>query len=400
MNTTANTVYVVGCCDTKEAELAYVTQRIRMQGLEALLVDVSTHRPSANADFNAKIVAANHPQGVAAVFTGERGTAVAAMADAFTRFIGMRNDIAGVIGLGGSGGTAIVTQGMRALPVGTPRVMVSTVAAGNVSAYVGPNDIYMVNSITDIAGLNSIARAVLSNAANAIAGMARGARDQTQDHRPTLGLTMFGVTTPCITQITEQLSDRYECMVFHATGIGGLSMEKLVTNHYLQGVLDITTTEICDLLLGGVLPATQQRLDFLADHPLPYVGSCGALDMVNFGAQDTVPEHYRQRNLYVHNPQITLMRTTQEENVAIGRWIGNKLNQSIGPVRFLLPEGGVSLLDAPGMPFYDPAADEALFGSIERTVKQTDLRRVIRVPHAINSPEFAAAAVHHFNDII
>ena len=392
-------IYVVGCCDTKESELAYVVDRIRQQGLKALLVDVSTHHPSATADFSAKIVAASHPQGAAAVFTGDRGTAVAAMGDAFEQFIRNRDDIAGVIGLGGSGGTVVVTQGMRALSVGTPRVMVSTMAAGNVSAYVGPNDIYMVNSITDIAGLNSISRVVLANAANAIAGMASGARDNTPDDKPVIGLTMFGVTTPCITQISEQLAEQYECMVFHATGIGGQSMEKLAASGFFQGVLDITTTEVCDLLFGGVLPATEQRFSFLADSPLPYVGSCGALDMVNFGAKDSVPAQFRDRNLYVHNPQITLMRTTKEENIAMGRWIGERLNRSVGPVRFLLPEGGVSVLDAPGMPFHDPEADEALFATIEATVQQTELRRVIRVPHAINSTEFSAEAVRHFHDI-
>jgi len=397
---TEKTIYVVGCCDTKQAELAYVANRIRMQGHKVLLVDVSTHHPSAQADFSALIVAASHPQGADAVFTGDRGTAVGAMGDAFERFMVSRNDVAGVIGLGGSGGTAIVTQGMRALPVGTPRVVVSTMAAGNVSAYVGPNDIYMVNSITDIAGLNSISRRVLCNAASAIAGMAAGARDETQDDKPAIGLTMFGVTTPCITQISELLGEHYECMVFHATGIGGQSMEKLAAGGFFKGVLDITTTEVCDLLFGGVLPATEQRFGFLADRPVPYVGSCGALDMVNFGAKETVPEQYRHRNLYVHNPQVTLMRTTREENIAVGRWIGERLNRSQGAVRFLLPEGGVSVLDAPGMPFHDPEADEALFRAIEETVHATELRRVIRVPHAINSPEFAAIAVRHFNDII
>ncbi|WP_370679915.1 Tm-1-like ATP-binding domain-containing protein [Comamonas sp. GB3 AK4-5] len=396
---TEKTVYVVGCCDTKETELAYVATRIRQQGLRVQVVDVSTHQPSTMADIDARQVAACHPGGADAVFTGDRGTAVAAMGDAFEHFMRARSDVAGVIGLGGSGGTSIVTQGMRTLPVGTPRLMVSTVAAGNVSSYVGPNDIAMVNSITDIAGLNSISRVVLSNAANAMAGMARGERDQTQDDKPAIGLTMFGVTTPCITEISAQLQDRYECMVFHATGIGGQSMEKLAASGFFQGVLDITTTEVCDLLFGGVLPATQDRFGFLAERALPYVGSCGALDMVNFGAKDSVPAHYRERNLYVHNPQITLMRTTREENIAMGRWIGERLNRAIGPVRFLLPEGGVSVLDAPGMPFHDPEADAALFQAIEDTVQQTALRQIIRVPHAINSPEFAALAVQHFHDI-
>ena len=395
-----NTVYVVGCCDTKAEELEYVAGLLRAQGLAVALVDVSTHKPVAGADVGAESVADCHPGGRAAVFTGDRGSAVAAMGLAFEGFMRQRGDVAGVIGLGGSGGTAIITQGMRTLPIGTPRVMVSTVTVGNVSAYVGPNDIAMVNSITDIAGLNRISRLVLSNAANALSGMVKNPRDQQSDDRPALGLTMFGVTTPCITQITEALRDRYECLVFHATGIGGQSMEKLAAGGFLKGVLDITTTEVCDLLMGGILPATPERFGFLARSPLPYVGSCGALDMVNFGAKNTVPAHYRQRNLYEHNPQITLMRTTPDENTAMGRWIGERLNHSIGPVRFLLPEGGVSLLDAPGQPFWDPQADAALFEAIEETVKTTAQRRVIRVPHAINSPEFAAEALRHLNDIL
>lgn len=395
----SKTVYVAGSCDTKGDELHYVTGIIRTQGVEAILVDLSTDKPSASADIGARTVAGFHPGGAEAVFTGDRGSAVSAMGLAFERFILSRDDVGGVIGLGGSGGTAMVTQAMRVLPVGTPRVMVSTVAAGNVSAYVGPNDIAMVNSITDIAGLNRISRTVLSNAANSIAGMVRNRQELEQEDKPALGLTMFGVTTPCVTQVVEQLGDGFECLVFHATGIGGQSMEKLASSGFLAGVLDITTTEVCDLLFGGILPATENRFSFLAQSRLPYVGSCGALDMVNFAGIDTVPEKYRNRNLYIHNPQITLMRTTLEENVAMGKWIGERLNRSIGPVRFLLPLGGVSLLDAPGQPFHDPAADEALFAAIESTVQQTAERQVIRVPHAINAPEFSSEVVRHFNEI-
>ena len=395
----AKTIYVAGTFDTKGDELRYVAELIRAQSMPAVLVDLSTAKPSADADIGAKHVAGFHPGGAEAVFTGDRGSAVSAMGLAFERFILSLDDVGGIIGLGGSGGTAVVTQAMRALPVGTPRVMVSTVAAGNVSAYVGPNDIAMVNSITDIAGLNRISRTVLSNAANSIAGMVRNRREAEQDDRPALGLTMFGVTTPCVTQVVEQLRDRYECLVFHATGIGGQSMEKLASSGYLAGVLDITTTEVCDLLFDGILPATEERFGFLAQSSLPYVGSCGALDMVNFAGLDTVPEKYRHRNLYVHNPQITLMRTTVDENVAMGKWIGERLNRSIGPVRFLLPTGGVSLLDAPGQPFHDPEADEALFAAIESTVQQTGERRIVRVPHAINAPEFSSEILRHFNEI-
>jgi len=302
-------------------------------------------------------------------------------------------------GLGGSGGTSVISQGMRALPAGTPRLMVSTVAAGDVSAYVGPNDITMMYSITDIAGLNRISRTILANAAHAMTGMVRHQHMIATDDRPALGLTMFGVTTPCINQIVEGLQDKYECLVFHATGVGGQSMEKLAASGFFVGVLDITTTEVCDLLFGGILPAKPDRFGFLAQSPLPYVGSCGALDMVNFAVPETVPEKYRQRNLYIHNPQITLMRTTAEENDIMGHWIGERLNHAVGPVRFLLPEGGVSLLDAPGQPFHDKQADEALFQAIEKTVKQTDLHQIIRVPYAINSPEFSHEAIKQFYEI-
>ncbi len=393
-------LYVAGCCDTKNRELDYVVGIIKRQGLSVALVDVSTNKPSESADISARMIAEFHPNGASSVFTGDRGTAVAGMSLAFERFIASRNNIAGVIGLGGSGGTAIVTQGMRILPIGTPRIMVSTMAAGDVSSYVGPNDIAMVSSVTDIAGLNRISRAVLSNAANAIAGMVLNRLPDHADAKPTLGLTMFGVTTPCITQVSESLSDRFECMVFHATGMGGQSMEKLAASGYMAGVLDITTTEVCDYLFGGILPATQDRFSFLSHSKIPYIGSCGALDMINFAALETVPERYRKRNLYVHNPQITLMRTTRDENVQIGRWIGERLNRSIGPVRFLLPTGGLSLLDMPGQAFYDPEADEALFSTLESVVRQTDRRRVIRVPHGINDPVFAAAILSNFHEIL
>jgi len=397
--TSAKSIYVVGTFDTKADELIHVANLIKKQGMTAILVDISTQNPSHHADISAKIVASFHPNGVDGVFTSDRGSAVAAMALAFERFILTREDVGGVLGLGGSGGTAMISQGMRALTVGTPRLMVSTVAAGDVSAYVGPNDIAMMYSITDIAGLNRISRTILANAAHAMVGMVRHQQIIISDDRPALGLTMFGVTTPCINQIVDGLQERFECLVFHATGVGGQSMEKLASSGFFAGVLDITTTEVCDLLFGGILPAKPDRFGFLAHSSLPYIGSCGALDMVNFAAPETVPEKYRQRNLYVHNPQITLMRTTIEENEIMGRWIGERLNRSIGPVRFLLPEGGVSLLDAPSQPFHDTKADEALFQAIEKTVKQNDLRQIIRVPYAINSAEFSHEVIKQFHEI-
>jgi uncharacterized protein (UPF0261 family) len=230
--------------------------------------------------------------------------------------------------------------------------------------------------------------------------MATGEVPAAANEKPTVGLTMFGVTTPCVTQAAEMLGGHFDCLVFHATGTGGQSMEKLAESGLLAGVIDVTTTEVCDLLFGGVFPCTEDRFGAIIRSRLPYVGSCGALDMVNFGAMETVPEKHRGRNLYVHNPHVTLMRTTPDENAAMGRWIGARLNLMEGPVRFLLPEGGVSLIDAPGKPFHDPEADAALFASIEATVVQTARRKIVRVPHAINDPAFAAALVLHFHDVL
>ncbi len=322
------------------------------------------------------------------------------MAVALERFVRTRDDIGGMIGAGGSGNTALVAPAMRALPIGTPKVLVSTVASSNVAPYVGPSDIAMMYSVTDVQGLNRISRRVLGNAAHALAGMMRNAipTPATED-KPALGLTMFGVTTPCVQMVTKALASRYDCLVFHATGTGGQSMEKLVDSGLVAGVLDLTTTEVCDFLLGGVFPCTDDRFGAMIRTRVPYVGSVGALDMVNFGAMDTVPERFRGRNLYVHNPQVTLMRTTPDENVRMAEWIAERLNRMEGPVRFLLPEGGVSLIDAPGQPFYDPAADNALFETLEKHVRPTAKRRLVRVPHAINDPAFAEAVVTQFREI-
>lgn len=375
---------------------------IAEQGLPAVLLDLSTGGTSGAAapDIAASDVAAHHPGGTQAVFTGDRGSAVAAMAAAFRDYILAQRDVAGLIGLGGSGGTALIAPAMRALPVGTPKLMVSTVASGNVAPYVGPSDIAMMYSVTDLAGLNRISRVILANAAHAIAGMARAPVLAAQGGKPAVGLTMFGVTTSCVNRAVALLDADYDCLVFHATGTGGQSMEKLVESGLLAGVLDVTTTEVCDLLMGGVFPCTEDRFGAIARSGLPYVGSCGALDMVNFGARETVPAQYRDRKLYVHNPQVTLMRTTTEECARIGAWIGERLNRCEGPVRFLLPEGGVSAIDAPGQPFHDPDADAALFGALEAAVRQTGQRRLIRRPENVNDPGFAEALAAQFRDIM
>lgn len=294
----------------------------------------------------------------------------------------------------------MITRGMRALPIGVPKIMVSTMASGNVAGYIGTSDITMVYSVTDVAGLNRISRRVLGNAAHALAGMMLHTLSQPEHERPALGLTMFGVTTPCVQQMVGRLGARFDCLVFHATGTGGQSMEKLLEDGHICGVLDITTTEVCDYLFGGVLACTEDRFGAVARSRAPYLGSCGALDMVNFGAPETVPQHYRGRKLYPHNPQITLMRTTVEENIRQGRWIAERLNQCEGEVRFLLPMGGLSALDAPGQPFWDPAVDAALFDTLATELRQTERRKLLHLPYHINDPQFAQAAVNEFLKIV
>ena len=396
----AKTVYVVGTCDTKAEELAYARSLIRATGVDAVLVDVGTRGETDVADVPAREVAARHPGGVEAVLGGtDRGAAVGAMAEALTLWLTARQDIGAVLGLGGSGNTALVTQAMRALPVGVPKLMVSTVASSNVAPYVGPTDIAMMYSVTDVAGLNAISRQIIANAAHAVAGMAQWQAPKASGDLPGVGMTMFGVTTTCVDQLRERLDDTYECYVFHATGTGGQSMEKLAESGLLAGMIDTTTTEVPDLLMGGVFPCTQDRFGAVARTRLPYVGSVGAVDMVNFGALETVPDKYRDRNLYVHNPQVTLMRTTAQENAEIGRWIAERLNRCEGEVRFLLPLGGVSAIDAPGMPFHDPEADAALFAAIRETLVTTPRRQLIELPFNINDPAFADAAVAEFRKI-
>jgi len=393
-------VLVAGTLDTKGAELRFIRDLIRAAGLPVRLVDLSTSSGHhSSAEVPAHQIAAFHPRGASGVFGSDRGESVAGMTLAFERWITRQSGIAGIIAAGGSGGTALVAPAMRALPVGVPKLIVSTVASGDVARYVGPSDIVMLHSVADVQGLNSITREVLANGANAMAGMVQARRTAvpgTSESLPAVGLTMFGVTTPCVQQIVGALESDYDCLVFHATGIGGRSMEKLVDSGLVQGVIDITTTEVCDLLVGGIFPAGEDRFGAMIRRAMPYVGSCGALDMVNFGAPETVPERFRNRNLYHHNPQVTLMRTTPEENAAMGRWIGERLNRMEAPVRFFLPEGGVSALDAPGQAFHDPAADHALFEALEQTVRQTATRQLIRLPHNINDPAFVAEVVAAF----
>lgn len=391
-------IYVVGTADTKGDELAYLAQLVRGLGAKPLIVDVGIRGATIPVDISAREVAGHGAGADPILSANDRGTAVAAMTDAFARFVQTRDDIAGILGIGGGGGTAIVTAGMRRLRIGLPKIMISTLASGDVAPYVGVSDIIMMPSITDMAGLNRISRVIFQNAAQAMVAMSANP-PAVGGGKPALGLTMFGVTTPAVTQITERLAGDYETLVFHATGTGGRAMEALVDSGLLAGVLDITTTEIGDMLFGGVLPAGPDRLDAVARTKVPYLGSVGALDMINFWAPETIPPHFAGRLFYKHNPNVTLMRTTADECRAIGKWLGDKLNACDGPVRFLIPERGVSALDIEGGAFFDPEADKALFDTIASTVRWTQNRKLERLPFHINDAEFAAAAVAAFNDI-
>ena len=399
------TALVVGTFDTKGRELKFIRDRLKALGIPTRTIDLSTSGKPSTADVTPLQVASMHRGGTSAVFSPDRGQSVTAMAEAFARWVAREPQVGGIISAGGSGGTTLATAGMRALPVGIPKVMVSTVAAGDVRDYVGATDIMMFHSVADVQGLNSITEQVLGNAAHALAGMlaqmpTREAYEAKRKlARPALGITMFGVTTPCVQAVIKRLEADYDCLVFHATGTGGRAMESLGDSGLLAGFLDLTTTEVADMLVGGVLPADRDRFGAPIRTGLPYVGSAGALDMVNFGPRGTVPARCQSRKLVVHNPNVTLMRTTPDENRVAGEWIGQRLNLMEGSVRFLLPEGGVSMLDRPGAPFHDPEADAALFEAIEKTVRPTSRRVVERVRANINDPVFVDAVIDAFNAI-
>ncbi len=277
--------------------------------------------------------------------------------------------------------------------------MVSTMASGNVGPYVDCSDLMMMYSVVDVAGINSVSRRVLANAAHAIAGMVQHSLPSVAE-KPTLGMTMFGVTTPCVDAVRKSLEARgYDGLVFHATGSGDRAMENLVRSGLIQGVIDVTTTAVADEVVGGVLACGPHRFDAILDACVPYVLSVGALDMVNFGARETVPPKFSGRKLHVHNAQVTLMRTTPDENRQIARWIADKLNRSTVPLTLLIPELGISSIDAVGQPFHDPTADAALFDELERSIQVTEQRLVKRLPLHINDPAFAAALVEEFLEL-
>jgi len=392
-------VYVAGTFDTKGKELFFLRQCLEKLGLRAVTVDLSTSGRPSPASVHPREVARYHPQGEKAVFSSDRGSAVTAMAQAFEQFIKHRRDVGGLISAGGSGGTTLATAAMRVLPIGIPKVMVSTMASGDTRAYVGPSDICMMYSVTDVQGINRISEKVLSNAAHAMAGMMTHTHRGADAVKPAIGLTMFGVTTPCVQAVTKLLDSDYDCLVFHATGTGGQSMEKLAGSHLLNGVIDVSTTEIADEIAGGVLSAGPTRMDVFAHLDIPYVGSCGALDMANFGSFDSVPEKFKGRVLYRHNPNVTLMRTTADECRQMGEFIGKKLNAIKGPVRFLIPEKGFSAIDQAGHPFFDRQADQAFISALQASFKATAKHKLVRLPLHINDEAFAQALVHAWHEI-
>ncbi|MGP6159500.1 MAG: Tm-1-like ATP-binding domain-containing protein [Vulcanimicrobiaceae bacterium] len=399
------TVVLAGTLDTKGVEYEYLRSLLRdRHGVDVLLVDVGILGfAETKADVSRAEVARAAGADIAALAAaGDRGAAIATMADGLAtvvRDLHARGRLDGILSVGGSGNSSLVSAAMRALPIGVPKLIVSTMASGDTRPYVGAVDIAMMYSVVDIAGINAVSSRILSNAAAAIAGMATAVLPVSHEHRPLVGASMFGVTTPCVTEARHLLEERgYEVLVFHATGTGGQSMEALATGGFLAGVLDITTTELADDLVGGVLSAGPERLEAAGAKGLPQVVSVGALDMVNFGPADTVPPKFAARSFVKHNPTVTLMRTTAEENAELGRRIARKLNAASGPVALYLPLRGVSAIDVPGQPFHDPGADDALFAALREGLgANVELHEI---DTDINDPAFARAMAERLDDMI
>ena len=388
-------VVIVGTLDTKGEEIGFARDVLEGQGLEVHLVDVGVMgEPELDPDTDAAAVAEAGGSTLEALReAGDRGKAIEIMGDGAAVVASRLHDegrLDGILGLGGGGNTSVATAAMRALPMGVPKLMLSTMASGDTEPYIGYHDIAMMYSVADIEGLNQLSRTVISNAALAMVGMVSNEPDAETEEKPTIGITMFGVTTPCVQVAREYLEDRgYETIVFHATGTGGKAMESLIEEGVVDGVLDVTTTEWADELVGGVLSAGPHRLEAAGNAGIPQVVSTGALDMVNFGPRDSVPEEFEGRQFHVHNPQVTLMRTTSEENAELGRVLAEKLNAATGPTALALPLGGVSMLDVEGEDFYDPAADSALFDALREHLDED----VELVEHEgdVNDEDFARA---------
>src|SRR4051812_17156796 len=393
------TVVLLGTLDTKGHEYAYLRERLLEHGVDVLVVDAGVGEPVGIEPDVARTELVPAVAGLAGA--GDRGAAVAAMGEGAAEVVERlhrEGRLDGILALGGSGGSSIAAAAMRRLPVGVPKLIVSTLASGDTRPYVGATDVSMTYSVVDIAGVNSISARIMANAAGAIAGMV-GASVPALEQKPLVGATMFGVTTQCVTRARERLEELgYEVLVFHATGTGGQSMEALARGGFLAGVLDATTTELADDLVGGVLSAGPDRLEAAGELGLPQVVSLGALDMVNFGPRETVPPQFEGRNLYVHNPTVTLMRTTPAECRELGRRIGRKLSAAKGPTALFVPLRGVSAIAVEGQPFHDAEADAALLEGIRETLDPGV--EVHELDLDVNDPAFADAMANRLHELI
>lgn len=389
------TIAIVGTLDTKGEEFRYLKEQIEGEGVCTLVLDAGVlGEPRFAPDVRAEEVALAGGTSLNALRErNDRGEAVATMARGMAILIQRLYEdgrIQGIISLGGSAGTTIGTSAMRALPVGVPKLMVSTLASGDMSPYVDIKDIATMYSVVDISGINRLSRRILSNAAGAIVGMVRKKIPSEVGEKPLVAATMFGVTTPCVTRARERLEAAgFEVLVFHATGTGGRAMEDLIRGGFIAGVLDVTTTELADELVGGILSAGPERLEVSGQRGIPQVVGPGALDMVNFGRPETIPERFAGRRFHRHNPNVTLMRTTPEENRRLGELIGHKLSRAQGPVTFIMPLRGVSAIDRQGQPFYDPEADEAFLNALKANLSPNVT--LIEMDCHINDPEYADA---------
>ncbi|MBM3839903.1 MAG: UPF0261 family protein [Verrucomicrobia bacterium] len=391
------TIAVLGTLDTKGEEHRFIAELIRQRGHQVLVIDAGTlDPPKFSPDIPRQEVAAAAGADLAALAARrDRGQAVAAMskgAPIVLARLAEEHKIDGVISLGGGGGTAIATAAMRALPIGFPKVMVSTLASGNTAQYVGVKDIVMFPAIVDVSGINRISRQILTRAAGAICGMVEAKVPPGED-KPIIVASMFGNTTACVQRAQKLLEQAgYEVLVFHATGVGGRTMESLIESGIVAGVLDITTTEWADELAGGFLTAGPTRLEAAAKHAVPAIVAPGCLDMVNFYGPESVPAKFQGRTFYPHNPQVTLMRTTPEECAQLGRILAEKLNLSKGPVTVLIPDKAISVISAPGQKFHDPEADRALFDNLKSHLRK-DIE-VIESDCEINDARFADLCAH------
>ena len=390
------TVAVLGTFDTKGKELKFIKECIEEHGLKTLCINTGVFEPVVEPDISSAEVAAAVGADINAIVEKrDRATATEVLAKGTEKLIPQlyaEGKFDGIISIGGSGGTSLATPAMRQLPLGVPKVMVSTMASGDVSPYVGTSDIVMIPSVVDAEGLNDISKVIFSNAANAVVGMVQNRKEIESDGKPLLAATMFGVTTPCVKAAEDYLHEQgYDVLVFHATGTGGKCMEALIDQGFIKGVLDLTTTEWCDEVVGGVLNAGPDRLTAAGKNGIPQVVSVGALDMVNFGPMDTVPAQFKDRNLYKHNPTVTLMRTTVDELKSIGHEIATRLADATGKTTLMLPLKGVSMIDVEGQPFYDAEADKVLFDTLRTELANSNVE-IVELDTDINDKEFAVAA--------